>query len=106
MTATEKKITPSFALKEGLLLGVATAGAQIEGGDAGSNWARFSIEGKISDGTSILRATDHWNRWQEDVDLMAEMGIKVYRLGIEWSRIEPKRGEFSEDGYIPIHPET
>lgn len=97
MAGIEKGKNPSFQLKEGLLLGVATAGAQIEGGDDGSNWARFSAEGKIADGTSILRATDHWNRWQEDIDLMAEMGIKVYRFGIEWSRIEPVRGKFSED---------
>lgn len=87
----------SFRLKDNLLLGVATAGAQIEGGDKGSNWARFSAEGKINDGTSILRACDHWNRWREDIDLMASMGIEIYRFGVEWSRIEPKRGEFSEE---------
>ena len=65
----------SFKLKEGLLLGTATAGAQIEGGDTNSNWARFSAEGKIADGTSILRATGHWERWREDCELMARMGM-------------------------------
>ena len=83
-----------FKLKAGLLLGTATAGAQIEGGDPGSNWARFSEEGKINDGTTILRASAHWDRWREDIDLMADMGLEIYRLGIEWSRIEPVRGEF------------
>ncbi len=83
-----------FRLKTGLLLGTATAGAQIEGGDPNTNWARFSEEGKIYDGTSILRASGHWDRWREDSDLMADMGIEIYRLGIEWSRIEPRRGEF------------
>ena len=83
-----------FRLKDGLLLGTATAGAQIEGGDPNTNWARFSEEGKIYDGTSILRASGHWDRWREDTDLMADMGMQVYRLGIEWSRIEPRRGEF------------
>lgn len=86
-----------FKLKDNLLLGVATAGAQIEGGDENSNWAHFSAEGKIADGSSILNACDHWNRWREDIDLMAEMGIEVYRFGIEWSRIEPRQGEFSAD---------
>ncbi len=81
-------------LKEGLLLGAATAGAQIEGGDENSNWARFSSEGKINDKTTILNACDHYNRWREDIDLMAEMGIKVYRFGVEWSRIEPEEGVF------------
>ncbi len=86
-----------WKLKDGLLLGAATAGAQIEGGDDNSNWARFSSEGKIADGSSILRACDHYNRWREDYDLMAKMGIKIYRFGIEWSRIEPRRGEFSDE---------
>lgn len=87
----------SFKLKENLMLGAATAGAQIEGGDENSNWARFSAGGKINDGTSILRACDHWNRWREDIDLMADMGIEIYRFGIEWSRIEPERGSFSAE---------
>lgn len=87
----------SFKLKDGLLLGVATAGAQIEGGDENSNWARFSAEGKIADGSSILRACGHYERWREDIDLMADMGIEIYRFGIEWSRIEPRPGEFSAE---------
>ena len=66
-----------FTLKKDLLLGVATASAQIEGGDRNHNWARFSEEGKIADGSSILRADDHYNRWREDIDLMAEMGIPL-----------------------------
>ena len=86
-----------FKLRDNLLLGVATAGAQIEGGDENSNWARFSAEGKIADGSSILRACDHLNRWREDIDLMADMGIEIYRFGIEWSRMEPRQGEFSEE---------
>ncbi len=83
-----------FKLKEGLLLGAATAGAQIEGGDPNTNWARFSEEGKIYDGTTILNACDHYNRWREDIDLMAELGIQVYRFGVEWSRIEPEKEIF------------
>ena len=37
----------NFKLKEGLLLGSATAATQIEGGDENNNWARFAAEGKI-----------------------------------------------------------
>ena len=51
-----------FTLKKDLLLGVATASAQIEGGDRNHNWARFSEEGKIADGSSILRADDQHER--------------------------------------------
>lgn len=86
-----------FILKKDLLLGTATAATQIEGGDDNNNWARFAEEGKIDDRTSPTRACDHYNKWREDIDLMAEMGIQIYRFGIEWSRIEPQQGEIDEE---------
>ena len=86
-----------FTLKAGLLLGSATAATQIEGGDENNNWARFAKEGKVNDGSTPVTADDHYNRFREDVDLMAEMGLEIYRFGIEWSRIEPSRGEYSEE---------
>ena len=78
-----------FRLKDDLLLATATAATQIEGGDTNNNWARFAAEGKIKDGTTPVRAADHYVRFKEDIDLMADMGMKIYRFGIEWSRIEP-----------------
>ena len=86
-----------FKLKDGLLLGSATAATQIEGGDENNNWARFAAEGKVKDGSSPVTADDHYNRFREDIDLMAEMGLQIYRFGIEWSRIEPSYGEFSDE---------
>ena len=86
-----------FKLKNGLLLGAATAATQIEGGDENNNWARFAREGKVYDGTSPVRACDHYNRFREDIDLMADMGIEIYRFGIEWSRIEPAPGAFDPE---------
>lgn len=86
-----------FSLKEGLLLGAATAATQIEGGDENNNWARFAGEGKVYDNTSPIRACDHYNRFREDIDLMADMGIEIYRFGIEWSRIEPAEGAFDPE---------
>ena len=86
-----------FKLKEGLLLGAATAATQIEGGDRNNNWARFADEGKIYDKSTPVRACDHYRRFKEDIDMMADMGIEVYRFGIEWSRIEPAEGAFDLD---------
>ena len=85
-----------WSLKPDLILGAATAATQIEGGDENNNWAKFASRHKIFDGTSPVRACDHYNRWREDIDLMAEMGIKVYRFGVEWSRIEPIPGEYDQ----------
>ena len=82
----------------GLLIGTATAAVQIEGGDTGNQWHAFAQEtGRIKDGTTPTPATDHWRRWREDTDLMAALGLQVYRLGIEWSRIEPEPGRVDED---------
>ena len=86
-----------FTLKEGLLLGSATAATQIEGGDETNNWARFAAEGKVKDGSTPVTADDHYNRFREDIDLMAEMGLSVYRFGIEWSRIEPEQGKYCDE---------
>lgn len=77
----------------GLRIGTATAAVQIEGGDTGNQWHAFAQQpARITDGSTPTPATDHWNRWREDTDLMARLGLQVYRLGIEWSRIEPEPG--------------
>ncbi len=37
---------------------------------------------------------DHYNRYEEDIKLMAEVGLNAYRFSIEWARIEPVEGQF------------
>jgi len=87
----------SYRFKEGFSLGVATAATQIEGGDCNSNWNDWYRKGRIKDGSDPARATDHYNLWKQDTDLMAEMKIKHYRLGIEWARICPEEGKVDEE---------
>jgi beta-glucosidase len=41
-------------------------------------------------------ACDHFHRYREDIDLLAGLGFNSYRFSVEWSRIEPEDGEFSE----------
>lgn len=85
-------------LPKGLLLGAASAATQIEGGDYNNNWYQWSQLGKIKDGGSSIVACDHWNRYKEDIQLMSELKIQTYRMSIEWSRIEPQNGVWSEEG--------
>ncbi|MFA7204883.1 MAG: family 1 glycosylhydrolase [Saccharofermentanales bacterium] len=87
----------SFRLKEGIRLGVASAATQIEGGDRNNSWYDWYTKGHIRDGSDPSRACDHYARFREDADLMADMGIHDYRMGLEWSRIEPEEGVFSEE---------
>jgi beta-glucosidase len=79
-----------------LELGVATAATQIEGGEADTNWHRWAAEGRIKDGSTPERAADHWQRVDEDVALLKELGIGHYRMGLEWARIEPQEGVFDQ----------
>lgn len=87
---------PAFSLPR-CELGVATAATQIEGGELDTNWHRWAEAGRILDGSSPARATDHWIRVPEDIALLSELGIRHYRMGLEWVRLEPARGRFDPE---------
>lgn len=38
-------------------------------------------------------ATDFYHHWKEDINLMAKMGVKSFRLSINWTRIFPNGNE-------------
>lgn len=87
------------------LLGAATASYQIEGawdqdGKGPTNWDEFTkIPGKTFEGTNGDVAIDHYNRYKEDIALMAEMGLESYRFSISWARIFPNgTGEINQKG--------
>ncbi|MCB0975786.1 MAG: glycoside hydrolase family 1 protein [Actinobacteria bacterium] len=81
---------------DGFLWGAATAGHQVEGNNIHSNWWQWEQLGLVDDGTTSGRAVDYWNRWPEDHALVEDLGFGVFRLGIEWARIEPAQGRFDE----------
>ena len=86
----------NFALKDGLLLGVSSAAAQIEGGSENNNWYDWYRQGHIKDGSDPSTSVSHYARWREDLSLMSAMGVQCCRMGIEWSRVEPQDGFFDE----------
>lgn len=95
----------SYQFPEDFLWGAATASYQIEGateedGRQPSVWDSFSrIPGKILNGDTGAVACDHYHRYQEDIQLMVELGIKNYRFSIAWPRIIPEgRGTVNEQG--------
>lgn len=75
--------------------GTATASYQIEGavnegGRGKTSWDAFSAQpGRIVNGDTGDVACDHYHRYQEDVDLMKELGLDAYRFSFAWSRIQP-----------------
>src|SRR5215212_3118433 len=34
--------------------------------------------------------TGHYDRWREDLDLMASLGVSAARYGVPWPRIQPE----------------
>jgi beta-glucosidase len=79
----------------GFCWGVSASAFQIEGalaedGRGPSIWDRFSERpGVIANGDNAVVACDHYHRWREDVDLIAELGARAYRFSIAWPRIQP-----------------
>jgi beta-glucosidase len=93
------------AFPSDFLWGVATSSYQIEGathedGRGESIWDRYAATpGKIFDGQTGDVATDHYHRMEQDVALMAELGLGAYRFSIAWPRILPEgRGTVNERG--------
>ncbi len=80
---------------EKFVWGVATAAPQIEGaafadGKSASTWDAFCrVPGKVLNGDTLDVACDHYNRYEEDFDLMVKLGVKHYRLSLAWPRICP-----------------
>ncbi len=75
--------------------GVSTSAYQIEGahsagGKGESIWDRFAHRpGAIADGSTGDVATDHLERYAEDVELLAGLGAHAYRFSVSWPRLLP-----------------
>jgi len=90
---------------DGFAWGTATASYQIEGaveegGRSPSIWDTFShTPGKVQDGDTGDVADDHYHRYEEDVELMAGLGVGWYRFSLAWPRLQPDgRGTLNESG--------
>jgi beta-glucosidase len=75
-------------------------GAVHEGGRGPSIWDSFTRrKNKIKDGSNGDMACDFYHRYEEDLDLAAEMGFKCFRFSIAWSRILPEgTGQINQPG--------
>lgn len=80
---------------ENFIWGSATAAHQVEGGNFNSDcWALEHARPSMFREPSG-EAVDQWNRFADDVAILAGIGLNSYRFGIEWARIEPEQGSFS-----------
>lgn len=74
--------------------GVSTAGFQVEGAatNPNSTWARWEADGHVRGGARSGDACGWWQDPTIDLDRAADLGVTAMRVGIEWSRIEPRPG--------------
>jgi len=94
--------TNSSMLTKEFIYGVATASFQIEGGIANRLpciWDTFcGKENTIIDGSNGDVACDHFNLWQQDIELIDSLGVDAYRLSISWPRVINESGELNQEG--------
>lgn len=86
----------AVAVPPGFLWGASTSNYQIEGaaledGRGMSIWdTRCRLKGGVWGGDTGDVACDHYHRYPEDIALMQEMGVDVYRFSVSWPRVLPR----------------
>jgi len=94
-TFTERELLEEierFEFPERFLFGTSTSGYQSEGGFNGpdepkNHWYHVERDGSMEKTGSASR---FWDFFERDLDLAAEMGCNGFRLGVEWSRVQPE----------------
>lgn len=99
-------MTQILKFPKDFLWGAATSAHQIEGNNTNSDWWAWEKSARRHD--DLIRqgknpkdfesgiACDSYNRFDEDFSLAQYLNHNATRLSIEWSRIEPEEGKFSE----------
>ncbi|WP_067825010.1 family 1 glycosylhydrolase [Nocardia inohanensis] len=82
--------TRTGVLGDNFLWGVAASGFQSEGQSPDSNWTRYIDANPGWD--RLGDAVDFRDRYRSDIALAAGLGVKVFRVGLEWARLEPRPG--------------
>jgi beta-glucosidase len=78
------------------LWGAATAGHQVEGNLVNDDcWLLENLPNSIFKEPSG-DACDQYHLYESDIAMLASFGLNAYRFSVEWSRIEPVEGAFSQ----------
>jgi beta-glucosidase len=88
-----KAFNPAFP--KGFLWGAATSGHQTEGNNVNADtWLAENVKPSAYAEPSG-DACNSFELWPQDLDLVKAMGLNTYRFSLEWARIEPEMGRFS-----------
>jgi beta-glucosidase len=86
----------NFRFPDGFLWGAATSAHQVEGGNTLNDWWAWEQAGRVAVPSGA--ASDHYHRYRDDFDLAQALEHNAHRFSLEWSRIEPEEGRWSEEG--------
>lgn len=78
---------------DNFLWGAGTSAFQVEGNTKDSDWWEWEQTAQPPEKRSGL-AANQYELYEQDFQLAKDLGHNAHRLGIEWSRIEPREGEF------------
>lgn len=94
--AAAARAAPARPMPRGFLWGAAISAHQSEGNDVNSDsWLLENLPETVYKDPSG-DACDSYNRYEQDFAIAAALGFNCYRFGIEWARIEPEPGAFSQ----------
>lgn len=88
-----------FKFPHGFVWGSSTAGHQIEGDNVHSGrWVEEKEAHAVNPEYELSgKACDHYNRVDEDIELLVKLGHRAYRMSVEWARIQPEEGVFDKE---------
>jgi beta-glucosidase len=86
---------PKFDFPPGFLWGAATSSHQVEGNNRWNDWWKYEESGRLPYRSGV--ACRHYELYEQDFDLAQSWGHNAHRFSLEWSRIEPKQGEWNTD---------
>ncbi len=86
----------NFKFPKDFLFGTANADHQVEAHDP-SREDVWDVWERCQGLTGRNRATDFWNRYEEDIASAASLGCKLFRFSVAWARVEPECGRFDEE---------
>ncbi len=85
---------------ENFLFGAGGAGHQIEGDNIHSQFYEWETSKPDWFAKPSGKACNCWEMYKEDVELFKSLGWNIYRMSIEWSRIEPELGVYDQTALL------
>jgi len=81
-------------MSDDFLYGAGTSAHQVEGNNVHNDWWEWEKGRKSIENSG--RAADHYQMFDDDFVMARQLGHNAHRMSLEWSRIEPKMGQWDQ----------